>query len=230
MQDYQFLLQEAYQLALLLQTRPYLQRLFPLLPWLKVLSKVKLCKLEAAKNLDKNCMGMIGNYRRISPEQLSVLQKEPQSVVNFLFAGCEAEKVAELEGRYLNIDKTWHAIHFLLTGTPLSTQPPLGNVVMGDTLLGDLENIDFDFGVRFLTASEVQEVAKAISAISQVQLQARFDPRALYASDVYPTELWKSERQTVEDLIAYVSSYYISLVKFFQKAAECGEVVLLYIT
>lgn len=175
-------------------------------------------------------MGMIGIYRRISPEQLAVLQKEPQSVFNFLFPGDEIDEVAESEGRYLNIGKTWHAIHFLLTGTNNASPSPLGNLVMGGTPLGDLENVDFDYGPAcFLTPSEVQEVAEAISSISLAEFQARFDPQVLYTADVYPMMLWKSEQQTVEDLIEDITSHYISLVKFFQKAANCGEVVLFYI-
>ena len=78
---------------------------------------------------------------------------------DFLFPGYEVDKVSELHASYFYIDKTWHAIHFLLTGTTLPSQPPLINVVMGGTPLGDAENPDFDFNAAcFLTPSEVKEV------------------------------------------------------------------------
>ena len=47
-------------------------------------------------------MGMIGHYRRITPNRLTELQNNPD-IVTFLFSGDEA---AESDGRYLNIDKT----------------------------------------------------------------------------------------------------------------------------
>ncbi len=172
-------------------------------------------------------MGMIGNYKRITQEQLAALQKEPESIATFLFPGYEVDKVTELDGRYLNIDKTWHALHFLLTGTALPSQPPLTNVVMGGTPLGDPENPNFDFGpAHFLTPSEVQEVAKEISEISKVELQARFNSSALIAADIYPTDLWKRGQHEVE----YVTYYFLPLVKLFQEAAKYGEVVLFYIS
>jgi hypothetical protein len=172
-------------------------------------------------------MGMIGNYRRITQEQLAVLQKEPFSIATFLFHGYEVDKAIELDRHYLNIDKTWHALHFLLTGTAFPSQPPLTNVVMGGTPLGDPENPDFDFGpAHFLTPLEVQEVAKAISEISLSELQARFNPSAFIANDVYPTDLWERGQQEIE----YVTYYFVLLVKFFQEAAKQEEVVLFYIS
>jgi Domain of unknown function (DUF1877) len=172
-------------------------------------------------------MGMIGNYRRITKEQLAILQKEPFAITTFLFPGYEVDKTTELDGHYLNIDKTWHALHFLLTGTAFPSQPPLTNVVMGGTPLGDPENPNFDFGpAHFLTPLEVQEVAKAISEISLSELQTRFNPLALIASHVYPTDLWERGQQEVD----YVTCYFVPLVKFFQEAAKHGEVVLFYIS
>ncbi|MEH2094048.1 DUF1877 family protein [Nostoc sp.] len=87
-----------------------------------------------------------------------------------------------------------------------------------------IKNPDFDFGpARFLTPDEVQEVAKVLSKISKADLQTRFDPSALSVANVYPG-IWKSG----DDELEYLTYYYISLVKFFQEAAKCGDVVLFY--
>ncbi|WP_445629488.1 YfbM family protein [Nostoc sp. DSM 114167] len=169
---------------------------------------------------------MIGHYRRISPNRLTELQNNPESIVTFLFPGDEADEISESDGRYLNIDKTWHGLHFLLTGSALPNDPPLTNVVMGGTPLGDPENPDFDFGpARFLSPQEVQEVAKELSKISKTDLEARFDPSALLTADVYPY-VWQEGKEALE----YITYYYIYVVEFFQEAAKCGDVVLLYIS
>ncbi|MEH2174352.1 YfbM family protein [Nostoc sp.] len=169
---------------------------------------------------------MIGHYRRIPPNRLTELQNNPESIVTFLFPGDEVDEVSESDGRYLNIDKAWHGLHFLLTGSALPNDSPLTNVVMGGTPLGDPENPDFDFGpARFLSPQEVQEVAKELSEISKIDLEARFDPSVLLKADVYP-HIWQEGKEALE----YITDYYIYVVEFFQEAAKCGDVVLLYIS
>lgn len=170
---------------------------------------------------------MVGNYRRITQEKLAKLQNEPESITDFLFPGYKADEAAELDGSYLNIDKTWHAIHFLLTGTALPSQAPLTNVVMGGTPLGDAENPDFDFRpVCFLTPSEVKEVAEEISKISKAEFQSRFNPSELIKADIHPIIVWQ---RGGEEKLKYLADYFVRLVKFFQEAANLEEVVLFYI-
>ncbi|BAY83615.1 hypothetical protein NIES267_31040 [Calothrix parasitica NIES-267] len=171
-------------------------------------------------------MGMTGNYRRISQEKLTELQNHPELINDFLFPAYEADQISELNGSYLDIDKTWHAIHFLLTGTIASGQPPLENVVMGGTPLGDPENPDFDFGpARFLNPSEVKEVSETISKISKAEFQSRFNPSQLVEAEIYPTLVWERGEAELE----YLTNHFLGLVKFFQEAAKNREIVLLYI-
>ena len=168
-------------------------------------------------------MGMIGNYRRITIDQLAKLQEDRDSIWGFLFPDDGVEYSDE---NYLNIDKAWHGIHFLLTGTMYEGEPPLVNVVMGGSPLDDPHNPQFDYGsVRFLMPEEVQEVAEALSQISEADLQARFHPSELSAANIYPN-IW--ERGTEE--FEYLMFYYLHLVKFFQDAAKLDKAMLLYIT
>lgn len=168
-------------------------------------------------------MGMIGNYRRITPNHLAELQEEPDSIVAFLFS----DDTDLLNERYLDIDKAWHGIHFLLTGTEVGGEPPLKNAVLGGGKpLGDPENPGFDFGPAcFLTPDEVQEVAEALGEISEDDLKARFNPSALAAAHIYPSETWEPRTEYQE----YLMSHYVRLVEFFQAAAKSGDVVLFYI-
>ncbi len=168
-------------------------------------------------------MGMIGNYRRVTTDQLAEFQQNPDSILGFLFPDDGAEYSDE---SYLNIDKAWHGIHFLLTGTEYEGEPPLVNVVMGGSPLDDPDNPQFDYGpARFLMPEEVQEVAEALSQISVADLQARFHTLALSAANIYPN-IWKRGADEFE----YLMFHYLQLVKFFQNAANLGMAMLLYIT
>ena len=90
-------------------------------------------------------MGMYGRYYRVPLDQLHRMQDDPQAVDTYFGHDIEDEKAfdayyvaLEASGRYLDIDKAWHGLHFLLTGDASlgenNASPPLGNVVQGGTL------------------------------------------------------------------------------------------------
>ena len=54
-------------------------------------------------------MSMIGNYIRVSPARLAELRAKPDSIMDFLYPD-DPSPLAN----HLDIDKAWHAIHFLL--------------------------------------------------------------------------------------------------------------------
>src|SRR5438552_527714 len=56
-------------------------------------------------------MSMIGNYLRLSPAGLAELRANPASVMDLLYP-----ENGDRPPRHLDIDKAWHAIHFLLNG------------------------------------------------------------------------------------------------------------------
>jgi hypothetical protein len=175
-------------------------------------------------------MGVTASYRRVTPTEWEKFES--------LFNGINARRVrsrlqgAYLEfayseeltssGRYLDLEKEWHTLHALLTGDfsgPSEIKPfppPLGNVVMG----GTETPIDATYGkVRFLTTSEVREVADALSRITVDDLRSRFDPVAFTEADIYG---WDDDIE-----LEILLDYYPRLVAFFGAAAREGDVVLL---
>ena len=58
----------------------------------------------------------------------------------------------------LNLEKSWHVLHYLLTGKAEEAPGPLGNAILGGTEIGG----DLGYGpARFLTPQQVREVAVA---------------------------------------------------------------------
>ena len=75
---------------------------------------------------------------------------------------------------HLDIDRSWHAIHFLLNGDAWEGEPPLVNAVMGGMPIGEEE---IGYGpARFLCPEEVGSVANAMVDISKDQRLEKFDP------------------------------------------------------
>ena len=161
-------------------------------------------------------MSMIGNYRRVSEDQLAALRADPSQVSAFLY-----ENPAP-PGMHTFIDKTWHAIHFLLNGDTWAGTPPLFDAVLGGEVLGTK---DVGYGPpRYLTATEVKLVADALDHVPAFELIRRYDAQALNDADIYP-QGW---RDNAADR-GYIEGHYLRLAQFFRAAADANDAMLLYL-
>lgn len=177
-------------------------------------------------------MSMIANYKRISNQQLDQLLARPDKVLDVIQA--EDESVAEDEDSdsgessepesemALSIDKAWQAIHFLLTRDPWMGQPPLSDAVLGGNELG---GPDLGYGsARYLTDTEVSDVASALSSISKDILLSRFKLDEFVKHKIYPNAWTGSTGDR-----RYIAANYERLVSFFQEASVSGNAMLLYL-
>ncbi|MCW7537951.1 YfbM family protein [Aquabacterium sp. A7-Y] len=162
---------------------------------------------------------MIGCFAAVSEAKLTELRADPDAVADFLFTEAEDGGPAEA----LDIDKTWHGLHFLLTGESYGGEGPLAWAIMGGEPIGE----DVGYGpARYLEPQQVREVAAALAPITVQALNARYDPAAFEKADIYPTGIWRSEGQGAFD---YLAEWYEDLVAFYARAAERGDAVLLYV-
>jgi hypothetical protein len=121
-----------------------------------------------------------------------------------------------LSNRADDLDKAWHAIHFLLTRTAGEAQFPLGFLSTGGTVLSD-DPID-----RVFSAADVQEIAKALEPITWPDLARRYNPAALARAGIYP-KIW--HRQD-EDHTEYLEENYSRLREAVLLAAQRGQALL----
>jgi hypothetical protein len=200
-------------------------------------------------------MSMEVTYRRLKKEKWTRLQKDRKKASAFLFSflpGIDLESLADLasnpqaleakqaemlaalkkvenDSTRVDLDKDWHALHFLLSGDP-SMDPehlagdPLHNVVLG----GHPTKIRADYGpVRCLEVAEVKEMARELAKVSVEELRRRFSAKAFNDEEIYPNpEPGGWTRKEAES----VFRVFPKLVKFFQDASAGREVVLVYAT
>ena len=89
-------------------------------------------------------MSMIGCFRRVPEARLRALLADPESITDFL----DEEGFADFD-----IDKAWHGIHYLLTGTAWEGAAPLNFLVAGGRPVGD---VDVGYGpARAFSGAEV---------------------------------------------------------------------------
>jgi hypothetical protein len=73
-------------------------------------------------------------------------------------------------GELGDMEKMWHGVHYLLTGTAWEGEPPL------NFLLAGRRELDIEVGqapVLLYTSAETREIASALSAVSDAELRAR---------------------------------------------------------
>jgi len=129
------------------------------------------------------------------------------------------------EGESCDLDKAWHALHFLLTGGADDDGTSLSFLVSGGT-----EIVELDQGYappRLLSSAEVRRVHAALSELSDDALRARFDGARMDALDVYP-RIW-SRPVEEDDVVSYAMDNVALLRAVVDRAvaARCGLVVQL---
>lgn len=116
------------------------------------------------------------------------------------------------------MEKSWHSVHYLLTGTAQETDSVLGKTILGGKEIG----ADVGYGpARYLEPSEVQEIAKTLKNVSEKELARRFDLKAMIAANVYACR--------DEGELALAQHYFTHIVAYYTDAAERGDAMLLYL-
>jgi len=133
--------------------------------------------------------------------------------------------LTEGEGIETDIDKAWHGIHYLLTGTADGGERPWSFLVSGGREVGD---VDVGYGpARVFTAAETRTIHDALATLSEDALRSRFNPADMTAKDIYP-EIWNRDPEE-DDTLGYLIEYFRQLRRFLQQASdsEVGIVVVL---
>ena len=162
---------------------------------------------------------MIGNLRSISDAQLAELFANPDTVEELLY---ESDEQSPEE---LDIEKTWHGLHYLLAGDAWGGDPPLNFLVSGGREIGD---VDVGYGpARGFTSAEVAEIAAALDPITSDDLRSRFDPERMMAAQVYP-EIWDRD-PAEDDAVGYLVEYFEMLKPFVRAARDDGKGLVVYL-
>ena len=167
-------------------------------------------------------MSMIGNFRALPEEELQALFADPARVEQLLyesfFGGSSNGNRNELD-----VDKAWHGIHFLLTGSAWEGSFPLGFIVAGGREIGD----DLGYGpARSLTSQEVHTIDAALEPLASDELRRRFDADRMTELQVYPFG-WSHDP---DGELEYLLEYYAELRGFVRRAAERGHALLVYLS
>lgn len=161
-------------------------------------------------------MGMCACFFQTDPESVDALRQNGSWDVIYA-----EENRADL----IDIDKSWHVIHYVLNGTAWETceEEPLSQLILGGAPLNEE---DMGYGPpRLLSAALVKEISEALAAWDETAFRARFDLKAMLEEQIYPL----LEDEDGETLFEYAWEYFQTLKVFIQRAVGLGRCVLAFI-
>ena len=162
-------------------------------------------------------MGMVGCFRALKKSEMETLQLDPERVLEFLDDDDSEDVYA------IDVDKAWHAIHYMLTGSADGGPEPACLAILGGVEIGE----DLGYGPpRLLNAEYVASVATLLESLTPDIFAKRYDPKAMDAAGIYP-EIW--ERDGDEGL-DYVLEWYQVLRTFYIDARGRHDGVLLWLS
>lgn len=179
-------------------------------------------------------MGLIFWARPVPADELAALRAERAAVDDRPLGEDEEDGEVDLLGEdedvlagddhgsppgAITLDKAWHGLHFLLTGTAWDTSTVLGQAVLGGTARWSPD--DDPAAPRLLEPDVVAAVADALARVSDDELRRRFDPAALQQADVHPG-IWHEAAV----LDTYLLPHLASLRRLYTTAAAHGQGVL----
>jgi hypothetical protein len=165
-------------------------------------------------------MSMIGNFRALPDEELQALFANPSRVEQLLY---ESLLGGESNGNELDVDKAWHGLHFLLTGSAWEGSFPLNFIVAGGEEVGD----DLGYGpARGLTSGDVRTIDAALQPLAPDELGQRFDAERMTELQIYPFG-WSHDPDGERE---YLLDFYSDLRAFIRRTAEQGHALLVYLS
>jgi hypothetical protein len=165
-----------------------------------------------------------GELDNLNPEDRLVFEKAhlefgnivQRSVSQGLYSPPEAPR----KEPGLTLEKSWHGIHYLLTGVAEGGKPPLSWAVLGDKEIPDTGKLMGYGPARVLTAQQADSVAKAIARFNKEEFWKRFDLKAMKTAQVYGVRVAKDRE--------YLWSYFQKLKTFYLQTTKQHNGLLSY--
>jgi hypothetical protein len=189
-------------------------------------------------------MSMICNVRRVLPDELERLLETPAYITTFLYGESAAAAMPRgllarlfssappppvtwaprVDGDEIDIEKAWHGLHFMFTGTAWEGSLPAAFLLAGGREIG---KVDVGYGpARAFRPDDVRQVAAYLSGRSEQELQQRYDPPRMTALKIYP-EIWDPGDD--DEQVEYLVDAFGRLREFVVATRDAGAGLIIYL-
>lgn len=167
-------------------------------------------------------MSMIGYFFLVSDVELRNAESSPEAFEQLIDAAYEDQ-----QEDLVNVDKAWHCLHFLLTGTAEEGAPPLDFIMRGGREVGD----DMGYGpARAFDSREVKAIADALDQIEHPDLVSRFNGATMDRLEIYPHGGWSKVDPKSEEAFGYFSSAFDIVRDLSRRGRDAGLSMLVWLS
>jgi hypothetical protein len=128
---------------------------------------------------------------------------------------------------FVDLDKAWQCLHYLLTGTARDGDGPLNFLVKGGQSVG-AEDLGGFGPARVFRPLEVAAIADALSSVTEQQLLSRFDLKKLEKLDIYPGR-WSEVNLRADYDLGYYFGPFKELKRVTERAKTEGLGMIVWI-
>ncbi len=166
---------------------------------------------------------MMGNFLLVSESEIAALLKAPAEIHAFL-----EQRLAESPpNEYVDADKAWHILHFLLTGTAWEGEAPLNFIVRGGQEIGEE---DVGYGpARALLPAAVVTLDAALEALPTAALAERYDPAQMATLEIYGASRHPQDVPSSEE-VQWFTATYEEVRALVREGAKTGRGLLVWVS
>ena len=167
-------------------------------------------------------MGMIANYQYLPDDelkQIKLLSNEEEDLLDL------AEDYVEEYEIFLDIDKMWDALLFVMTGFSSSEfldDNPLREAVLGVTPLEEVSEY-----IAYTEKNKVAEIVEALESFDMDRAMTDFSMEACKKADLYP-DIWdylEEEEEIKDDIL----TCFVKMKDFYKEIIKLNGNVLVTI-
>lgn len=158
-------------------------------------------------------MSLIGHAYLLPEAKVAALLQNPGDIFGVIDGAYNAP-----EQGFVDLDKAWHCLHYLLSGSAQAGEGPLAFLLAGGTPVGE-EDLGGAGPARVFFAAEVAVIASALAAVTESALLERFDAKKLEALGVYPGR-WEQLNLKSDYDLGYYFGPFRGLQRLTQRARD----------
>ncbi len=165
-------------------------------------------------------MGLTGKAIRMPQHELEEIIQQPQLLEQKIM-----HKMDNFEG-YLNVDKSWDAINFVLTQQIDAIDhnlQPLNKTLFSYEIADERRSDAPHKPAQFLSAQQVAETAEKLKSFTDADFVSRINPTVMFERNIYP-DVWDEA-----DIHEYLLDFFRDLKVFCTEAASNGEAVVTFV-
>lgn len=168
-------------------------------------------------------MSLIGHVYLLPDSKIASLLAEPKDVYGVI----DGAYNDPAQG-FVDLDKAWNCLHYLLTGSARDGEGPRAFLLKGGTPVGD-EDLGGAGPARVFRASETATIASALAEVTEPMLLQRFEPKKLEALGVYPGR-WSELNLRSDYDLGYYFGPFRALQRVTQRARDEHQGMIVWIS